>query len=53
MFHLWLQKQPTASWNQLIISLRNIELIDLATKIEQMLLEPTPKPKPIGIAIGS
>ena len=54
MFNLWLQKQPTASWNQLIISLRNIELIDLATKIEQILLEPTPKPKPpTGGAIGS
>ena len=54
MFNLWLQKQPKASWNQLITSLRNIELIYLATKIEQMLLEPTPKPKPpTGIAIAS
>ena len=45
MFNLWLQKQPSASWNQLIVALRqpNIELDTLATKIEQMLLQPKPK----------
>ena len=44
MFHLWLRKQPTASWNQLIESLRQpgIELNDLAADIEQMLLPSKP-----------
>ena len=46
MFQLWLRKQSTASWNQLIESLRQpgIELNDLATNIEKMLLQPKPKP---------
>ena len=45
MFHLWLKKQPTASWNQLIEALRQpgIELGTLASKIEQMLLQPKPQ----------
>ena len=45
MFQLWLRKQPSASWNQLIEALRqpDIELHTLATKIEQMLLQPKPK----------
>ena len=44
MFQLWLRKQPTASWNQLIESLKQpgIELTQLAIKIEQMLLLPKP-----------
>ena len=42
MFRLWLKKQPTASWNQLIEALRQpgINLGTLAGKIEQMLLKP-------------
>ena len=47
MFQLWLNKQPKASWNQLIVSLRYIDLDHLATKIEQMLLQP----KPTGVDI--
>ena len=45
MFKLWLKKQPTASWHQLIESLRQpgIELGTLASKIEQMLLQPKPQ----------
>ena len=45
MFKLWLKKQPTASWNQLIEALRQpgIELGTLASKIEQMLLQPKPQ----------
>jgi len=41
MFTFWLNKQPTATWNQLIEALRQpgIELNDLATKIERMLLK--------------
>ena len=41
MFQLWLKKQPSASWNQLIVALRepDVELHALATKIEQMLLQ--------------
>ena len=41
MFNLWLQKQLTASWNQLIEALRQpgIELDVLASNIEQMLLQ--------------
>jgi len=36
MFKLWLKKQPSASWNQLIQALRepNIGMDKLATKIE-------------------
>ena len=43
MFQLWLQKQPTASWNQLIDSLRQpgVDLGHVADKIEQMLPKPT------------
>ena len=45
MFLLWLRKQPTASWNQLIEALRepDVELHVLATKIDQMLLQPKSK----------
>ena len=45
MFQLWLKKQPTASWNQLIEALRQrgIELGTLASNIEEMLLKPKPK----------
>ena len=45
MFQLWLKKQPTASWNQLIEALKQtgINLGTLAGKIEQMLLKPEPK----------
>ena len=45
MFHLWLKKQPTASWKQLIKALQqdNIGLHTLATKIELLLLQPQPK----------
>lgn len=45
MFQLWLRKQPTASWNQLIEAFRqpNIELHALATKIEEMLLQSKPQ----------
>ena len=45
MFQLWLRKQPSASWNQLIKALRepSVELHALATKIEQMFLQPKPK----------
>ena len=45
MFKLWLRKQPTASWNQLIEALKqpDIELHTLASKIEQMLFQPKPK----------
>jgi len=44
LFELWLDTQPKASWNQLIKSLRQpgVDLGHLATKIEQMLLQPTP-----------
>ena len=47
MLNLWLKKQPTASWNQLIEALRQpgIELSTLANKIEQMLLQPKPQGK--------
>ena len=53
MFQFWLRKHPTASWNQLIIALRQqqplIGLNVLAWEIEQMLLKSDPilKPEPI------
>ena len=39
MFGLWLTKQPTASWNQLIEAVRqpSVKLSTLAEKIKQML----------------
>ena len=42
MFKLWLKKQPTASWKELLKALRQpcIELVTLANNIEQMLLQP-------------
>ena len=45
MFDLWLKKQPTASWNQLIEALRQpgIKLRTLANNIEQKLLRPRPQ----------
>ena len=42
MFQLWLRKQPKASWNQMIDSLRCIDLNHQASEIEQMLLQPKP-----------
>ena len=40
MFQLWLDRQPEASWRQLIQALRepNIELKELANTIEQKLI---------------
>ena len=40
MFQLWLEKQPDASWRQLIQALRepNIEMNELANTIEQKLV---------------
>ena len=45
MFDLWLKKQPTASWNQLVEALKQpgIDLGTLATEVEQMLLQPNLK----------
>ena len=42
MFQLWLSKQPKASWNRLIESLRQpgVDLNLLASRIDQMLLQP-------------
>ena len=46
MFQLWLKKQSNASWNQLIEALRqpSIKLVAFASKVEQSLLKPKPKP---------
>ena len=40
MLELWLDRQPDASWNQLIDALRSpgIELFDVASKLEGMLI---------------
>ena len=45
MLGLWLQKQPTASWNQLIEALRQhyIGLFSLAVETEQKLLQVNPQ----------
>ena len=45
MFQLWLRK-PKASWNQLIDSLRCIDLDHLASEIEMLL-----QPKPAGVHV--
>ena len=52
MFQLWLERQPTASWRQLIQALKQLKLNYLATQVEANLktavleprLEPTPSP---------
>lgn len=45
MFELWLERDPMASWNQLIKSLRlpSVNLNELATRIELMLSQSTSK----------
>ena len=40
MFQLWLRKCSTATWHQLIQALREVDLNNLATKIEGMLRDP-------------
>ena len=40
MFSLWLERQPDASWKQLIVSLTKVNLVSLATIIESQLLIP-------------
>ena len=45
MFQLWLRK-PKASWNQLVDSLRCIDLDHLASEIEMLL-----QPKPAGLHV--
>ena len=37
MFSLWLERQPGASWKQLITALINVNLVSLATEIEKSL----------------
>ena len=46
MFSLWLQKNPSASWNSLILTIRGpgVNKHDVAHKIEQMLQPPTGTP---------
>ena len=43
MFSLWLQKNPSASWNSLISTIKGpgVNKHDVAHKIEQMLQPPT------------
>ena len=38
MFSLWLERQPEASWRQLIDALINVKLVSLATNIENLLI---------------
>ena len=37
MFTLWLERQPEASWRQLIDALINVKLVSLAAEIEGLL----------------
>ena len=37
MFQLWLKRQPTASWSQLIQALRQLQLYLLADQVESKL----------------
>ena len=41
MFQFWLQKCPDATWNQLIQALRGVRLNQLASKIDDLLLQRT------------
>jgi len=40
MFQLWLDRQPTASWAQLIAALKQLQLNYLASQIESKLTVP-------------
>jgi len=40
MFQLWLDRQPTASWAQLIAALKQLQLNHLASQIESKLTVP-------------
>ena len=40
MFQLWLDRQPTANWRQLIEALKQLQLNYLATQIESKLAIP-------------
>ena len=37
MFQLWLRKSPSATWDQLIQALRDVDLSTAAAKIKEML----------------
>ena len=43
MFTLWLERQPEASWRQLIDALINVELVSLAAEIKRLLIPSDPK----------
>ena len=49
MFQLWLRKCTNATWNQLIQALKEVELNNLATTIERMLM---PAKEIVGTSIG-
>ena len=38
MFSLWLERQPEASWRQLINALKNVKFFSLATNVENLLI---------------
>ena len=44
MFHLWLGREPTASWRKLIQALKQLNLISLAIGIESKLTGPLLEP---------
>ena len=50
MFQLWLRKCTDATWNQLIQALKEVELNNLATTIEGMLI---PAKEIVGASIGA
>ena len=46
MFKLWLDRQPTASWRQLLQALKQLQLNYLANQIESKLTTPVLEPSP-------
>ena len=40
IFSLWLERQPEASWRQLIDALTNVKLVSLAVEIKRLLTPP-------------
>ena len=42
MFVLWLEKYSTATWNQLIQALKEVDLNNLATEVEGKLMDTAP-----------
>ena len=49
VFSLWLERQPEASWRQLISALTNVNLVSLAKNVENLLMSSIADPQGISL----